>query len=51
VNCVENKLIEIGSKWPKEKKRQSEVRESKPLDGEIEEGRLKRNMDHGRIRK
>jgi hypothetical protein len=27
-NCMEDKLTEIGSKWPKEQKRWSEVRES-----------------------
>jgi hypothetical protein len=44
---MENKLSEIGSKWPKEKKRRSEVRESKSLDGEIKEDRSARKMDHG----
>jgi len=49
-NCEEDKLIEIGSKWPKEQKR-SEVRESKSLDGEIEEDKSARNMDHGKLSK
>jgi hypothetical protein len=51
MNCAESTLIEIGSMWPKEKKRQSEVRESKPLDREIEEDILTRNMDRGQLSK
>jgi hypothetical protein len=51
VNCAEDKLTEIGSKWPKEKKRRSEVRESKSLDGEIEEDRSTRKMDRGQLSK
>jgi hypothetical protein len=47
VNCVEDKLTEIGLKWPKEKKIRSEVRERKSLDGEIEEDRSSRKMDRG----
>jgi hypothetical protein len=48
---VEDKLTEIGSKWPKEKKRRSEVRESKSLDEEIEEDISTRKMDHGQLSK
>jgi hypothetical protein len=51
VNCAEDKLIESGSKWPKEHKRQSEVRERKPLDGDIEEDISARKRDHGQLRK
>ena len=47
MNYAEDKLTEIGSKWPKEQKRQSEVREINLLDGEIEEDISARKMDHG----
>jgi len=50
-NCVEYKLTEIGSKWPKEQKRWSEVRETKSLDGERKEDKSTRNMDHGQLNK
>jgi hypothetical protein len=43
-NFTEDKLTEIGSKWPKEQKRRSEVTESKSLDGDIKEDRSARNM-------
>jgi hypothetical protein len=51
VNSAEDKLTEIGSKWPKEKKIRSEVRESKSLDREIEEDRSVRKMDRGQLSK
>jgi hypothetical protein len=51
VNYVEDKLTEIGSKWPKEKKRRREVRERKSLDREIKEDRSTMNMDHGQLHK
>jgi hypothetical protein len=44
-------LTEIGSKWSKKKKRLSEVRESKPLNKEIEDDRSARKMDHGQLSK
>jgi len=44
-------LTEIGSKWSKKKKRLSEVRESKPLNKEIEDDRSTRKMDHGQLSK
>jgi hypothetical protein len=50
-NCTENTLTEVGSKWKKEKKRWSKVRERKLLDGEIEEDRSTRKMDHGQLSK
>jgi hypothetical protein len=49
-NCAEDKLTDIGLKWPKEKKR-SKVRESKPLDGEMEEDKSEMNMDRGKVNK
>jgi hypothetical protein len=49
VNCAKDKLTEIGSKWLKKKKRQSEVRERKSLDEDIEEDRSTRKVDHGQI--
>jgi hypothetical protein len=51
VNYVEDKLIEIRSKWPKEKKRQSEVRESKQLDEDIKEDKSVRKRDCGQLNK
>jgi hypothetical protein len=39
VNCAEDTLTEIGSKWPKKQKRRSEVRENESLDEKIEENR------------
>jgi hypothetical protein len=44
-------LTEIGSKWSEKKKRLSEVRESKPLNKEIEDDRSARKMDHGKLSK
>jgi hypothetical protein len=44
-------LTEIGSKWSKKKKRLSEVRESKPLNKEIEDDKSARKMDHGQLSK
>jgi hypothetical protein len=44
-------LTEIGSKWSKKKKRLNEVRESKPLNKEIEDDRSARKMDHGQLSK
>ena len=44
-------MTEIGSKWSKKKKRLSEVRESKPLNKEIEDDRSTRKMDHGQLSK
>jgi hypothetical protein len=36
---MKDTLTEIGSKWPKKKKRRSEVWENEPLDEKIEENR------------
>jgi hypothetical protein len=44
-------LTEIRSKWPKKKKRRSEVQENDPLDERIEENISTRNMDHGKLSK
>jgi hypothetical protein len=44
-------LTENGSKWPKEKKRRSKVRENKSLDEKIEENRSARKMDRGQLSK
>jgi hypothetical protein len=44
-------LTEIGSKRSKKKKRLSEVRESKPLNKEIEDDRSTRKMNHGQLSK
>jgi hypothetical protein len=44
-------LTEIGSKWPKEQKRRSKVRERKSLDREIEEDGSTRKMDLGKLSK
>jgi hypothetical protein len=44
-------LTENGLKWPKEKKRRSEVRENEPLDEKIEENRSARKMDRGQLSK
>jgi hypothetical protein len=44
-------MIEIELKWPKEQKIKRKVRETKPLDGDIEEERSTRNMDHGQLNK
>jgi hypothetical protein len=51
VNYAKDKLTEIGLKWPKEKKRRSEVRERKSLDRDIEEDRSARKMDCGQLKK
>jgi hypothetical protein len=50
-NCTDDKLTKIGSKWPKEKKRRSEVRERKSLDEEIKDDRLARKRDRGQLSK
>jgi hypothetical protein len=47
-NYAEGTLTEIGSKWPKKKKR-SEVQENKSLDEKIEENRSARKMDCGQL--
>jgi hypothetical protein len=44
-------LTEIRSKWLKEKKIQSKVRESELLNKKTEEDRSTRNMDHGKLSK
>jgi hypothetical protein len=41
----------LGRSESKEKKRWSEVRESKSLDEEIEDDRSTRKMDHGQLNK
>jgi hypothetical protein len=43
-------LTEIGSKWPKKKKR-SELRERESLNEKTKEERSTRNMDHGQLSK
>ena len=51
MNCAESTLTEIGLKWPKKQKIWSRVRESKSLDGDIEEDRSSRKMDRGQLNK
>jgi hypothetical protein len=51
VNCVEDTLIEIGSKWLKKKKRRSEVRKKKSLNEKIEENKSTGKMDRGQLSK
>jgi hypothetical protein len=51
VNCVEDTLTEIRSKWSKKQKRRSEVRENESLDEKIEENRSARKMDRGQLSK
>jgi hypothetical protein len=51
MNCVENTLTEIGSKWPKKKKRRREVRESESLNEKTEEDISTRKMDRGQLSK
>jgi hypothetical protein len=51
MNYTEGTLIEIGSKWSKNKKRRSKVRENESLNEKIEEDRSSRNMDRGQINK
>jgi hypothetical protein len=48
---VERTLTDIGSKWPKKKKRRREVRESELLNEKTAEDRSTRKMDHGKINK
>ena len=48
-NYMEDKLTKIGSKWPKEKKIRSEVRESNLLAKEIKKYRSIRKMDRGKL--
>jgi hypothetical protein len=50
-NCVEGTLTENGSKWPKERKRRSEVRENESLNENIEEYISKRKINHGQLSK
>jgi hypothetical protein len=49
VNCAEETLTDSGSKWPKEQRRWSEIRESEPLDERIKENISARQMDHGQL--
>jgi hypothetical protein len=51
VNCAEDNLTKIGSKWPKEKKIRSEVREINLLAKEIKKDRSIRKMDRGKLSK
>jgi hypothetical protein len=44
-------VTENGSKWSKKKKRRSEVRENESLNKKIEEDKLARKMDRGKISK
>jgi hypothetical protein len=48
---VKGRLTEIRSKWLKNKKRWSEVREINLLDKDIEEYRSTRKVDHGQLNK
>jgi hypothetical protein len=51
MNYAEYIVTDNGSKWEKEKKIWSEVRESKLLDEEIEEEKSTRKIDHGQLNK
>ena len=48
---MEDTLTDTGSKWEKEQKRWSEVRESKSLDEEIDDEISKRKKDRGQLNK
>jgi hypothetical protein len=50
-NCAKDTMTVTGSKWAKEQKIWSEVRETKAWDVEVEDDRLERKMDHGKLSK